>query len=132
MSTSHEVWSTQGGSNVPSPVYHQGRLYYVSDDGIANCVDAKTGKVVYKERLANSGRVYASATSVDGRLFVVSRERGTFVLDAAPAFKQLAHNVIADDDSIFNASPVVGRGQMLLRSDRFLYCIGTQAASGAG
>jgi outer membrane protein assembly factor BamB len=128
VSETHTVWSARGQSNVPSPVYHQGYLYWVSDEGIAHCIDAKTGKLMYKERLPNSGRVYASVTLVDGRLFAVSRERGTFVLEAAPRFKQLTLNVIADDDSIFNASPVVSRGQLLLRSDRFLYCIGAGAS----
>jgi outer membrane protein assembly factor BamB len=126
VSETHGVWSARGRSNVPSPVYHEGCLYWVSDDGNAHCIDAKTGKLVYTERLPKSGRVYASVTLADGRLFAVSRERGTFVFEAARDFKQLALNVIADDDSIFNASPVVSRGQLLLRSDKFLYCIGMQ------
>ena len=113
-------------------MYHEGHLYWVSDEGIANCVDAKTGKLVYKQRLPNSGKVYASLVSVEGRLYAVSRERGTFVLAATPEFKQLALNVIADDEGIFNASPVVSRGQLLLRSDRFLYCIGKASSSGGG
>ena len=87
---------------------------------------------MYKQRLPGSGKVYASLLSVEGRLYAVSREKGTFVLAAAPEFKQLARNVIADDDSIFNASPVVSRGQLLLRSDRFLYCIGTTPSSDGG
>jgi len=47
-----------------------------------------------------------------------------YMVSAEPQFKQLAHNVIEDDDSLFNGSPVVSRGQLLLRSDKFLYCIG--------
>ena len=43
---------------------------------------------------------------------------------AAPKFKQLAHNVFADDDSRANASPAVDDGRLLLRTDRYLYCIG--------
>ncbi len=125
VSKSHTVWSSQGRSNVTSPVYYKGYLYWVSEDGIANCIDAKTGEPAYKERLPDSGRVYASVTLVDGRLYVVSRERGTFVIAAAPEFKQLALNIIAGDDSIFNASPAVSKGQLLLRSDRLLYCVGT-------
>ena len=54
------LWKTSAGSNVSSPVYYKGNLYWVSDKGIAHCLDAKTGKVVYQERLKNTGRVYAS------------------------------------------------------------------------
>ena len=41
------LWKTSAGSNVSSPVYYKGNLYWVSDKGIAHCLDAKTGKVVY-------------------------------------------------------------------------------------
>jgi hypothetical protein len=41
-----------------------------------------------------------------------------------PKFKQLAHNTFEGDSSVFNASPAVNKGQLLLRSDRFLYCVG--------
>ena len=65
-------------------------------------------------------------TVADGKIYLVSREAGTYVLSAGPKFEQLAHNVIEGDDSIFNASLVVSRGQLLLRSDKYLYCIGAR------
>ena len=103
---------------------HDGYLYWVSESGIANCVNAKNGERVYQERLPDTGRVYASALSVDGRLYVVTREKGTFVLARQPEFKRLALNKLAGDQSVFNASPVAHRGQLLLRSNTFLYCLG--------
>ncbi|MBC8870483.1 MAG: hypothetical protein H8E44_13760 [Planctomycetes bacterium] len=72
----------------------------------------------------SAGRIYASPLVADGKIYLVSREDGTYVVAAEPQFKQLAHNVIEDDDSIFNGSFVVSRGQLLLRSDKALYCIG--------
>jgi len=47
-----------------------------------------------------------------------------FVLAAKPEFELLAHNKIETDSSIFNGSPAVADGRLLLRSDRALYCIG--------
>src|SRR5204862_2387040 len=48
----HVVWRENRGSNVGSPVYHKGHLYWASDGGgLAYCQDAATGKVVYAERL---------------------------------------------------------------------------------
>ncbi len=124
---SHRIWVLpKVSSNVSSPVFHDGYLFSVhADDGVVSCVDAANGEVVYRERLQpSSGRVYASPLAADGKIYLVSREKGSYVLSAGPEFKQSAHNVIEDDDSIFNGSFVVSRGQLLLRSDKALYCIG--------
>ena len=118
------LWKTSAGSNVSSPVYYKGNLYWVSDKGIAHCLDAKTGKIVYQERLKNTGRVYASVLLAEDRLYAVSREKGTWVLAAQPEFKQLAHNVFESDDSVFNGSPAILGAAIYLRSDEKLYCIG--------
>jgi outer membrane protein assembly factor BamB len=122
----HQVWSLPRGSRVSSPVYHQGYLYWVREsEGIAACVDAKTGTVVYEERLMpRPGNIYASPIIADGKLYYVSREAGTYVLPAKPEFKILAHNTLETDKSLFNGSPAISRGCILLRSDRSLYCIG--------
>jgi outer membrane protein assembly factor BamB len=121
---SHRVWTAKAGSNVSSPVVHDGHVYWVSDRGIAYCLGAKDGEIIYQERLPdNPGRIYASVTLGDGKLYAVTRENGTYVLAARPDFEVLAHNQL-DDNSIFNASPAISEGQLLLRSDRYLYCIG--------
>jgi hypothetical protein len=101
-------------------------LYWPSEnEGIAYCVDAATGAEVYRERLEpRPGLIYASGVAGDGRIYYVSREEGTYVVPAEPRFELLAHNTIESDDSIFNGTPAISRGQLLLRSDRFLYCIG--------
>jgi hypothetical protein len=123
---SHVVWKLSRGSNVSSPVYHEGHLYWASESrGVVYCVDAKEGKVVYEERLQPSpDRIYASALVAGGKLYYVSRTEGTYVLEAKPAFKLLGRNAFAEDKSIFNATPAVSEGRLFLRSDRFLYCIG--------
>ncbi len=128
VTSTHELWRTNKGSNVCSPVYHDGYLYWVHDrSGIANCLNAATGDTVYQERLTpRPGVVYASAILADGKLYAVSQHEGTFVLAAKPEFELLAHNTLADDDSRTNASPAVSHGQLLLRTDRNLYCIGTK------
>ena len=119
---SHRLWITHAGSNVSSPVIYEGYLYWVSDrNKTAYCVALKDGEVVYSKRFG--GQPYASTLLADGKLYVVTRYDGTFVLAARPEFKQLAHNTL-DDDGTFNASPIVSNGKLILRSDQFLYCIG--------
>jgi outer membrane protein assembly factor BamB len=117
------LWQTTFGSTVSSPVYHDGHLYFAA--GQAYCLKADDGSVVYKQGLKpNPDRLYASPVVADGKLYYVSRTQGTFVLKAGPKFELLARNTL--DDSVFNGSPAVSNSQLLLRSDRYLYCIGKE------
>jgi outer membrane protein assembly factor BamB len=117
---SNVLWSETGGSYVPSPVLHDGRLYWVNDRGIASCVDAKSGEELGRKRLG--GRFYASVVLVDDKLYAVSRFDGTHVLKPTPDFEQIAHNKLSDE-SDFSGSPAVSNGQLFIRSDEYLYCI---------
>ncbi|MBM81428.1 MAG: serine/threonine protein kinase [Planctomycetaceae bacterium] len=128
--TKNIQWTSRETSYVPSPVLVDGHLYWVNDRGIAYCVNAKTGDTVYRERLEipggggfNSRPFYSSVVAADGKLYAVSRRNGTFVLSAKPEFKQIAHNVIDDDHTDFNATPAISHGQIFIRSNKVLYCI---------
>ncbi len=128
---SHIAWTSTDASYITSPVFCDGNLYFVSDQGIALCVDAKSGETVYKERLPGGGGsgggrgkpFYASVVLVGDKIYSVSRRNGTIVLAAKPEFEQLAHNKLGSDETDFNGSPAVSDGQMFLRSNRFLYCL---------
>jgi outer membrane protein assembly factor BamB len=129
VSKTHQLWRISRGSNVSSPVYHEGHLYWANESrGVVYCVNIEKGTVIFEERLQPiSDRIYASPVAADGKLYFVSRNNGTYVLEAKPDFKLLAHNTIKDDTSVFNASPVISNGQILLRSNRYLYCIGPKS-----
>lgn len=122
---SHVLWTSEIGSYVPSPVLHEGRLHWVDSNGIACCVNARDGKLVYRERLPAGGRngVYASVVLAGERLYAVTRREGTFVLAAGDRFEQLAHNRFESDESDFNGSPAIAEGCIYLRSNRNLYCV---------
>lgn len=122
VSSSHQLWSARKGSTVSSPVFHDGHLFWANDQGLAICVEASTGKIVYQERIEPPpGDIYASALAAEGKLYYVSRLKGTYVVPAKPKYELLAHNVISSDDSVFNGSPVPHNKSLLLRSDKFLY-----------
>ncbi len=125
VTATHRLWKTDKWSNVSSPIYHDGRLYFAHEKrAVAYCLNAGTGEVLYERQLGpRAGQVYASPVLADGKIYYVTRRGGTFVVAAGPEFKQLAHNTL-DDRSTFNASPAVSGRCLLLRSDRFLYCIG--------
>jgi hypothetical protein len=60
----------------------------------------------------------------DGKIYCVSRFSGTYVVAEGAEFQELAHNTFADDTSRTNASPIVHDGCLLMRTDRYLYCLG--------
>jgi outer membrane protein assembly factor BamB len=120
------LWRQSAGSYVPSPVVVGGHVYWADERGMACCLKADTGQQVYRQRLPGAGSVYASTIAGDGKLYVVTRRNGTFVLPAEPKFKVLAQNRLESDSTDFTASPAVSHGRLLLRSNRFLYCIGTK------
>ena len=123
MTSTHRLWTSDKGSNISSPVIHDGHLYWMHEQrGIAFCARAADGHVVYEQRLPGARQVYASPLLADGRLYYLTRDGKTFVLAARPKFEQLACNTLADR-STFNASPVVCDGTLILRSDENLYCI---------
>jgi outer membrane protein assembly factor BamB len=120
------LWRIAKGSNVSSPVYHNGHVYYAHESGgVLYCVKASDGEVVYEKRLEPEAQlIYASATLGDGKIYYVSRTDGVYVVEASPTFNQLAHNRFKGDTSVFNGSPAIADGRIYLRSDRYLYCIG--------
>jgi outer membrane protein assembly factor BamB len=117
----HRLWEASAGANVCSPVIDGDYLYWVSDrNQAAYCVNRHTGEILYNERMR--GQPYASAVLADDKLYVVTRNEGTLVLAAKPEFELLAHNRF-EDRSTFNASPAIAGDSILIRSDRYLYCI---------
>lgn len=123
---SHVLWSGKEATSVPSPVYADGHLYWITHGGKACCQDAQTGELKYSRDLPIAKRfvVYASMVHAGDRLYAVTRKGGTYVLAAKPQFEVLAHNTLASDTSDFNGSPVTRPGRIYLRSNRYLYCIG--------
>jgi outer membrane protein assembly factor BamB len=120
----HRLWTSQKGSNVSSPVYLDGHLYWMHEQrGTAYCAKADSGEVVYEKRLDRAGQVYSSALLADGKIYYLTREGRTFVLAAKPEFEQLAANDL-ERRGMFNGSPAVDGRRLLIRSDKYLYCIG--------
>jgi outer membrane protein assembly factor BamB len=125
VTNTHVVWRSQISNRVPSPVYEEGHLFWASDDGMLFCVNATNGEQVFQERIQPStGTVYSSPVVADGKLYCVSQLNGTYVFAANPKFELIAHNKLGEEGYRANASPAIDRGNILIRDDKFLYCIG--------
>ena len=119
----HRLWTSIKGSNVTSPVLRDGHLYWMHEKlGIAYCAKAETGELVYEERMNRGGQVYASALLAGDQIYYTNRSGRTFVVSAEPEFQLVSTNELRDG-SLFNASPAVSDDKLLVRSDKFLYCL---------
>ena len=117
---SHVAWHVRKNpSYVPSPIACGKHLFLVSDKGHASCLEAKTGKYMWTQRL---GRHHsASPVLAEGRLYFVDDDGKTHVLNAAPKFERIALNELGE--KCF-ASPAISGGRIYLRAERHLYCMG--------
>ena len=122
---SHKLWETRVGANVTSPLYHEGKLYWASDKGIACCLNAANGEEIYRERIRETkSRIYASAVLAGGHIYITTRDAGILVVSPAEEYQVLGVNKLMGDDSLFNATPAISNGHLFTRTDRYLYCIG--------
>jgi outer membrane protein assembly factor BamB len=115
----HVVWKLN--KNVPTKpsILLAGPLIYMVDDrGIASCVDARTGEVLWHERIG--GDYSSSPVWADGRIYVFDENGKSVVLAGGRQFKLLATNRL---DAGCMASPAVVGGSLLVRTKTHLYCI---------
>jgi outer membrane protein assembly factor BamB len=117
---SHQLWRSAGKNpqRIGSGVLHQGRLYLVDAPGFVECLDARKGKVLWKERVG--ANLWGSMLLAEGRLYVTSLEGITLVLAASPKFQVLAKNDIKEATY---AAMAVSNGNVFLRTYKHLYCI---------
>jgi len=123
VTSTHRLWTSNKGSNVSSPVIFNGHLYWTHEQqGIAYCAKAATGEIVYEERLPGAGQFYSSGLLANGNLYYLTRNGKTIVALAQPKFEQISSNDLSDR-SVFNGCPVPLNNKLLIRSDKYLYCI---------
>jgi outer membrane protein assembly factor BamB len=115
----HVEWTSQEGIPFnPSPLLVGDELYVVSDLGIAQCLDATTGKRRWRGRLG--GKFSASPVFADGKLFFQSESGVTHILEPGLKFQRVATNRVRGRTL---ASPAIVDRSIYIRTDRQLYCI---------
>lgn len=118
------VWKYQKGTAyVPSPILYGDYLYLTSDRGILTCLDAKTGEVKYEGgRVPVPASFTASPIAFDGKILLTSEDGDTFVIKAGPKHEVITTNSVGEP---VYASPAVADGNIFIRGERNLYCIGS-------
>jgi outer membrane protein assembly factor BamB len=116
---SHVDWEVDKGiPKTPSLISQDGLVYLVSDDGIALCIDAKTGENVWRNRLG--GNFSASPILVGDKLYFCSEEGITTVIRAGRTFEKIASNDLEEPTL---ASPAAVDGALFIRTATALYRI---------
>jgi outer membrane protein assembly factor BamB len=121
ITTSHLLWSTLNGPDVPTPLTDGQYFYVVNDRGIMWCLDAKTGTEIYAQQRLKPGAYSGSPVLADGKIYVTNEEGLTSVVRAGPKFEVLAENPLND---YCLSSPAISDGQIFIRTSQHLYCIG--------
>ena len=104
---------------VPSPLLYKGRLFLVRNGGVATCLDAATGKVIYRARIGAPGAYFASPIAADGRVYMASSEGVvTVIASEGDQLKVLARNEVGED---MVATPAIAGNAIYVRTLRNLY-----------
>lgn len=116
----HIAWRySKQAPSMPSPLLVGKELYLVGDRGVATCLDAVSGEMIWTQRIP--GNYSASPLLADGKIFICNREGTTTVIEPGREYKELAVNKL---DGQLMASPIALESILYLRTDKALYAIG--------
>ena len=122
LGTNNLVWEQKGFMpKIPSMLHVEGLLFAITEVGMATCLKAETGEVLWKERVP--GNFGASPVYAEGRVYFVADNGETTVIQAKPEFKILARNPLGEK---VQASPAISQGKIFIRSEKHLFAIGAK------
>jgi outer membrane protein assembly factor BamB len=127
VTATHVRWKLdRGAPHTPSVIVVGDELYCVSDNGVATCVDARTGGERWRQRLG--GNYSASPLHADGIIYFQNETGEAVVVKAGPVFEEVARNQLGSGERTF-ASYAVDDGGLLVRSESALYRIDAKERS---
>lgn len=114
------AWSASKGSPyTPTPIIYGDLFYVLSDGGVFSTYDAKTGELVYQQRLPSS--FSASPIAADGRLYLASEDGDVFVVKAGRQYELLSKNTMGQP---LMATPALAQGMLIVRGKDAIYALG--------
>ncbi|VAW19096.1 hypothetical protein MNBD_BACTEROID01-2434 [hydrothermal vent metagenome] len=113
----HLIWESETDiPQIPTPVIVDGKIYMVHDRGAVTCLDAKTGRVVWKDKL--KGQFNASPVYAGGNIYFSSVQGVVYVVKPGDKFTLVAENKIGGR---IKATPAILRNSIIIRTDKKLY-----------
>ncbi len=121
------VWEQKKGMpTVPSMLYVKPHLFAITDGGVATCMKADTGELMWQERVG--GNFSATPVAAEGRIYFLGDNGETTVIEARPEFKVLVKNPLGEK---VQASMAVSQGQLFIRTEKNLFCIASASSAAA-
>lgn len=111
--------SSKGSPYTPTPIIYGDLFYTCADNGVLSAYEAKTGELVYQERLPSS--FSASPVAADGKLYLASQDGDVFVVKAGRKFELLSTNAMGQP---LMATPAISGEMLILRGENTIYAIG--------
>lgn len=119
---SHVAWRyDRSAPYSSSPVVLGDNLYLIKNGGVMTSLDARSGRVVWQERLQARGAYYASLIAGEGRLYAFSEDGEATVVEAGNSFKVVGTGAVRERTM---ATPAISGGRLYIRSDASLFAIG--------
>ncbi len=128
VTATHMAWHTHRGGDrdLPSPMLVGNYVFAVSMKGIATMYDAETGKELWQKRLG--GSFSGPPIAANGLIYIQDEAGETSVIRPGDDLDVVAKNSLgAADDEIFRSEPVPSHGQLFMRSNRAVYCVGKRS-----
>jgi hypothetical protein len=115
-------YQRQAGPYNPSPLVYGDFYYTLLDRGMMTCHEARTGREIYgKQRIDPETTAFtASPWAYNGKIFALSEDGDTFVIQSGQQFKVLGKNPL---DELCMATPAIARGSLIVRTASKLYRI---------
>jgi len=121
------VWAQKKGMpRVPSMLHVRPYLFAITDGGVATCMKAATGELVWQERVG--GNFSATPVAAERRIYFLGDNGETTIIEAGPEFKVLAKNPLGEK---VQASMAVSQGQLFIRTEKSLFCIAHESRATA-
>jgi len=118
----HLAWEIRRGiPETPSPLCWQGRLYLLRDGGLLTCLEASTGRELFRERLGAAGQYIASPIIAGDKLLAASASGVITVIEPADELRVRARN---DFGEAISATPAVQGNRLYVRTAHHLYALG--------
>jgi outer membrane protein assembly factor BamB len=122
-SSSRVAWkASRGISEMPSPLFYRGRLYFVRNGGMVTSCTADSGRVVLAQRLGTLGQYVASPIAADGRIHAASETGTIVVFRAGDTLEVLAHNDLGESIN----GDAIADDKLYVRTAKHLWAFGSK------
>ena len=121
-SSQYIAWSqSRGGNYIPTPIIYNEYLYCCADRGQLSCIEAGTGKLLYRENVSSSSAAFsASPVAADGKIYCTAEKGDVYVVKAGPEFKLIGINKM---NETCIATPAISQGTLFFRTRHHLVAV---------